>query len=57
VLGVIPQALSMTPSMDAWAALSMTPSMDADTRECIAWVMPFRFFLNHFFKFAFRLLP
>jgi hypothetical protein len=47
----------MTPSMDAWAALSMTPSMDADTRECIAWVMPFRFFLNHFFKFAFRLLP
>ena len=37
LLGVIPQALSMTPSMDARAALSMTPSMDADTRQSIAW--------------------
>ncbi len=37
LLGVVPQALSMTPSMDAWAALSMTPSMDADTRHSIAW--------------------
>ena len=57
LLGVIQQALSMTPSMDAWTALSMTPSMDADTREYIAWVMTFRFFLNRFFNFAFRLLP
>jgi hypothetical protein len=30
---VIPQALSTTPLMDAWAALSTTPSMDADTRK------------------------
>ena len=28
-----PQALSLTPSMDACAALSLTPSMDADKRQ------------------------
>ena len=32
LLGVILQALSMTPSMDAWAALSMAPSMESDGR-------------------------